>query len=453
MHALPFLDELAWRGLLYQYTEGVREMLADGPITAYCGFDPSARSLHVGNLVPVMGLAHLQRAGHRPIVLVGGGTGMIGDPSGKAAERTLNSLEVVEENARAIKHQLERFLDFTGRCAAVMRNNADWLLSLGAIEFMRDVGKHFTVNYMTAKDSVRSRLESGISYTEFSYMLLQAYDYLELHRREGVRLQIGGSDQWGNITAGVELIRRTVGVEAHAVTLPLVTTASGTKFGKTEAGAVWLDPSLTSPYKFYQFWINADDRDAARYLRLFTLLPRSEVEALEQALAERPEAREAQRALAAEVTTRVHGAEATRVAADASRLVFDRGADPRQFAPRVLEALMEELPAVAIALSSAVEGAVGPAVTVTALDGRAVPVAVKHSPGGLGVDVLDVFVATGLVKSKGDARRLLQQGGLYANGDKLAPEHAVLTVDGAIHGQYYVLRKGAREIAIVRLVA
>ena len=453
MHALPFLDELAWRGLLYQYTEGVREMLAAGPITAYCGFDPSARSLHVGNLVPVMGLAHLQRAGHRPIVLVGGGTGMIGDPSGKASERSLNSLEVVEENARAIKHQLERFLDFTGTRAALMRNNADWLMSLGAIEFMRDVGKHFTVNYMTAKDSVKSRLESGISYTEFSYMLLQAYDYLELHRREGARLQIGGSDQWGNITAGVELIRRTVGAEAHAVTLPLVTTASGTKFGKTEAGAVWLDPSLTTPYKFYQFWINADDRDTARYLRLFTLLPRSEVEALEQALGERPEAREAQRALASEVTTRVHGGEATRVAADASRLVFDRGADPRQFAPGVLETLMEELPAVAITLNSVLEGAVGAAVTVTAPDARVVPVAVKQTSDGPGVDVLDVFVATGLVKSKGDARRLLQQGGLYANGDKLAPEHAVLAVGAAIHGQYYVLRKGAREIAIVRLVA
>ena len=453
MIPLPFLDELAWRGLLYQYTEGVREMLAKGPITAYCGFDPSARSLHVGNLVPVMGLAHLQRAGHRPIVLVGGGTGMIGDPSGKAAERTLNSLEVVEENARAIRHQLERFLDFSGAHAALMRNNADWLMSLGAIEFMRDVGKHFTVNYMTAKDSVKSRLEAGISYTEFSYMLLQAFDYLELHRREGARLQIGGSDQWGNITAGVELIRRTMAAEAHAVTLPLVTTASGTKFGKTEAGAVWLDPALTSPYKFYQFWINADDRDAGRYLRLFTLLPRSEIEALERSLAEHPESRDAQRALAAEVTTRVHGADATRIAAEASKLVFDRGADPRQFAPGVLDALLQELPAAVIELASAADGATGGVVNVPTADGRTVPVSVKQTTNGAGVDVLDVFVATGLVKSKGDARRLLQQGGLYANGDKLAPENAVLSVAGAIHGQYYVLRKGGREIAIVRLVA
>ncbi len=350
MTVRSYLDELAWRGLLFQYTEGAREMLAAAPTVAYCGFDPTARSLHVGNLIPVMGLAHLQRAGHKPIVLVGGGTGMIGDPSGRTSERQLNSLEVVEENVRGIRHQLERFLDFSGPQGALMRNNAEWLMNLGAIEFMRDVGKHFTVNYMTAKDSVKSRLESGISYTEFSYMLLQAYDFLELYKREGARMQIGGSDQWGNITAGVELIRRSVGVEAHCVTLPLVTTASGAKFGKSEAGAVWLDPSLTSPYKFYQFWINADDRDVGKYLRYFTLLTREEIEALEAAATERPETREAQRALATDVTTRVHGAEAARDAADASRLVFDRGADPRQFASTVLESLTQELPSATVDL-------------------------------------------------------------------------------------------------------
>lgn len=452
MNRPSFLDELAWRGLLYQYTEGVREMLADGQITAYCGFDPTARSLHVGNLIPVMGLTHLQRTGHRPIILVGGGTGMIGDPSGKAAERTLNSLEVVEENSRAIRHQLERFLDFTGARAALMLNNADWLMSLGAIEFMRDVGKHFTVNYMLAKDSVKSRLESGISYTEFSYMLLQAYDYLELHRREGVRLQIGGSDQWGNITAGVELLRRTLGEEAHAVTLPLVTTASGAKFGKTEAGAVWLDPTLTSPYKFFQFWINVDDRDVGRYLRFFSLLGREEIEALERGVAERPEAREGQRALAADVTARVHGADAMRIAADASRIVFDREADPRQFAPGVLEALMQELPSVEIDVQSAAAGPAGGVIPVTAVDGRTIPVTVRRTSDGDGIDVPDVFVATGLVKSKGDARRLLQQGGLYANGDKLSSEVTVLLLSDAIHGAYYVLRKGARDIAIVKVI-
>ena len=426
-------------------------MLAAGPTVAYAGFDPTAVSLHVGNLIPVMGLAHLQRAGHRPIALVGGGTGMIGDPSGRSSERSLNSLEVVEENVRGIRHQLERFLDFSGARGALMRNNAEWLMSLGAIEFMRDVGKHFTVNYMTAKDSVKSRLDAGISYTEFSYMLLQAYDYLELHRREGVRLQIGGSDQWGNITAGVELLRRALGVEAHAVTLPLVTTAAGTKFGKTEAGAVWLDPTLTSPYKFYQFWINTDDRDLGKYLRFFTLLSREEIEGLERAATERPESREAQRALAVEVTSRVHGADATRVAADASKLVFDRNADPREFSASALAALMGELPSATIDLRDA--SAEGGSASVTSAEGAATTVTVKTRPDGAGIDVLDAFLATGLVKSKGDARRLLQQGGLYANGEKLSPDRAVLTASGAIHGQFYVLRKGAREIAIVRLVA
>jgi tyrosyl-tRNA synthetase len=449
---LPFLDELAWRGLLYQYTEGVREMLADGPAVAYCGFDPTARSLHVGNLIPVMGLAHLQRAGHRPIALVGGGTGMIGDPSGRTSERSLNSLEVVEENVRGIRHQLERFLDFSGVRGALMRNNAEWLMSLGAIEFMRDVGKHFTVNYMIAKDSVKSRLDGGISYTEFSYMLLQAYDFLELNRREGARLQIGGSDQWGNITAGVELLRRTAGVDAHAVTLPLVTTASGTKFGKTEAGAVWLDPTLTSPYKFYQFWINTDDRDVGKYLRYFTLLSREEVEALDRAVAERPESREAQRALAADVTTRVHGVDATRVAADASRLVFDRAADPCQFTATVLESLVGELPSALVDLTGTAAGD-GHTATVTTADHATTTVPVKGSSDGAGIDVLDAFVVTGLVKSKGDARRLLQQGGLYANGEKLSVENPVLSRRGAIHGTYYVLRKGGRDIAIVKFAS
>ena len=453
MTALSFLDELAWRGLLFQYTEGVREMLAAAPAVAYCGFDPTARSLHVGNLIPVMGLAHLQRAGHRPIVLVGGGTGMIGDPSGRTSERSLNSLEVVEENVRGIRQQLERFLDFSGDRGALLRNNAEWLMTLGAIEFMRDVGKHFTVNYMIAKDSVKSRLDSGISYTEFSYMLLQAYDFLELNRREGVRLQIGGSDQWGNITAGVELLRRTAGVEAHAITLPLVTTASGTKFGKTEAGAVWLDPSLTSPYRFYQFWINTDDRDVGKYLRYFTLLSREEVEGLERAVTERPESREAQRGLATEVTTRVHGTEAARDAADASKLVFDRAADPRQFAPSVLESLMQELPSTSVDLRDGIEGGEGGGATVTGVDGAPKTIPVKMGADGSGIDVLDAFMVTGLVKSKGDARRLLQQGGLYANGEKLSPENPVLSARGAIHGAYYVLRKGARDIAMVRLVA
>src|SRR3954453_3024231 len=288
------LDELSWRGMIYQQTDGLADALATAQVSAYVGFDPTAPSLHIGSLVPVMGLAHLQRAGHRPVALVGGGTGMIGDPSGKTSERPLASIEEIEANARAIGAQLERFLDFTGARAARMLDNATWLKPLKAVEFMRDVGKHFTVNYMLAKDSVQSRIEGGISFTEFSYMLLQAYDFLELNRRYGATLQMGGSDQWGNITAGIELIRRTAGAEAHGVTFPLVATAAGTKFGKTESGAVWLDATRTSPYKFYQFWINVENLDVGRYLRFFTLLPRAEIETLDRATTEHPEQREAQ---------------------------------------------------------------------------------------------------------------------------------------------------------------
>ena len=287
----PVLYELAWRELLVQSTDGLANALRDGIVSAYCGFDPTAPSLHVGNLVPVMGLVHLQRAGHRPIALVGGGTGMIGDPSGKSTERVLQDESAVAVNAASLRAQLERFLDFDGPKGAKMLDNAEWLQRLSLLDFLRDTGKHFSVNYMLAKDSVKSRLESGISFTEFSYMLLQAYDFLELNRREGVSLQVGGSDQWGNITAGLELIRRTNGNEAHALTFPLVTNANGTKFGKSESGAVWLDPERTSPYQFYQFWMGADDRDVSRFLRFFTLQSRAEIEALDAEVRTSPEHR------------------------------------------------------------------------------------------------------------------------------------------------------------------
>jgi tyrosyl-tRNA synthetase len=414
------LDELAWRGLLHQYTEGLGESLAAGPVTVYCGFDPSAPSLHVGNLIPVMGLAHLQRGGHRPIALVGAGTGMIGDPSGKRTERLLMTPEMVEDNAARIHSQLERFLDFTGPTAARMRNNADWLLPLTAIGFMRDVGKHFTVNYMVQKESVKSRLEEGISYTEFSYMLLQAYDYLELHRREGCTLQVGGSDQWGNITAGMELIRKVAGASAHALTYPLVATASGTKFGKTEAGAVWLDAELTSPYKFFQFWINVDDRDVGKFLRYFTLLPRKTIEALDRETSEHPERRAAQYALAQEVTTRVHGEEAARVAAEVSALLFGK-ADPKSLSAKALEALAEEVPFTRV------------------------------SSDGSDVDALEMFTSSKLVASKGAARRLLEQGGLYINGDRLSGDDKVVGQDRMLAGGHLLLRKGAREYALVKV--
>ncbi len=410
------LDELSWRGMVYQHTDGLADALATDSVSAYAGFDPTADSLHVGHLVPVMGLAHLQREGHRPIVLVGGGTGLIGDPSGKTSERQLVSAEEIEKNSRAIEKQLERFLDFSGPKAARMRDNAAWLRPLKAVEFMRDVGKHFTVNYMLAKDSVQSRIEGGISFTEFSYMLLQAYDFLELHRREGVTLQIGGSDQWGNITAGLELIRRVAGKTAHALTMPLVTTASGTKFGKTEAGAVWLDAARTSPYKFYQYWINVDDRDAGKYLRLFTLVPREEIEALEKLLSAAPEKREAQQALARDMTARVHGQEAARVAEEVSRVLFGK-ADPTSLTESVLRALSEEVP---FAES-------------------------REAPG-----LLDALVTLKLAASKGAARRLIEQGGVYLNGQRASADTELASAK-PLAGRYHLLRKGARDYGLVRV--
>ena len=410
------LDELGWRGLVHQHTEGLPAALAKQSVSAYCGFDPSASSMHVGNLIPVMGLMHLQRGGNRPFVVVGGGTGLIGDPSGKTAERQLHTMETVEENARALKAQLEHFLDFTGSHAAQMRNNADWLIPLGAVDFMRDVGKHFTVNYMLAKESVQARIEAGISYTEFSYMLLQAYDFRELFLREEVTLQVGGSDQWGNITAGMELIRRTAGGEAHALTFPLVTTASGTKFGKTESGNVWLDPERTSPYQFYQFWINVDDRDAGKYLRYFTLLSRKEIESLEREIAERPEARSAQQALAREVTTRVHGADAASVAEDVSRLLFGKG-DPRSLSPAGLVALSREVP-------------------FAQMSGD--------------VSVIDALAQLKLAASKSAARRLIEQGGVAVNGQRVAS--ATDPMGEALPGGYYLIKKGARDHGLVRKI-
>ncbi|MGQ0642695.1 MAG: tyrosine--tRNA ligase [Gemmatimonadaceae bacterium] len=418
-----YLSELEWRGLLFQATEGAREALDAGNVSGYVGFDPTAASLHVGHLVQIMGLVHLQRAGHRPVALVGGGTGLIGDPSGRAAERPLLTKEQAAENVAAIGGQLERFLDFSGPHAARLRNNYEWLSTLGAIDFMRDVGKHFTVNFMLGKESVKARLETGISYTEFSYMLLQAYDFLELYKREGVTLQQGGSDQWGNIVAGCELVRRTLGGAAHGVTLPLITTASGRKFGKTEAGAVWLDRASTSPYKFYQFWINVEDGDAGKYLRYFTLLQREEIEALEKALAERPERREAQEALAMDVTSRVHRADAADSARAVSRLLFDRTADPRQLTPEALRVLREEIPFQEISLGEAPNE----------------------------ISVIDLLVRTRLAPSKGEARRQMQQGGVSVNGRRVGAEEFHVSREEGILGGYFLIRKGARDLALVQI--
>lgn len=416
------LDELRWRGLLYDATDGLREALASRALRGYCGFDPSAASLHVGNLVAVMALVHLQRAGHQPVALVGGGTGLIGDPSGKTAERQLLDPAITAANAERIRGQLEHLLDARGASgpAVLMRDNASWLLSLRAVEFLRDVGKHFSVNYMLAKDSVKTRLDAGISFAEFSYMLLQAYDFLELHRRDGVTLQLGGSDQWGNITAGIELIRRTTGAEAHALTVPLLTTASGTKFGKTEAGAVWLDPARTSPFHFYQFWFNTDDRDVVGLLKRFTLLSAEQIGELEAAVAAHPERREAQRALAFDVTARVHGERAARLKAEVSESFLGVGGrDLRSVSREALAALEGEIP-------------------FHAVERRAE------------YDVVKLAAAVQLATSGSAARRLLQQGGLSVNGERLQPDQRVIRQESALENLYFLLQKGPHDIALIR---
>src|SRR5690606_12402814 len=429
--ASDILETLAWRGLLFQSTEGAGQALARGPVTVYCGFDPTAPSLHVGNLIPVMLLVHLQRAGHRPVALIGGGTGMIGDPSGKTKERELNPPALVAANSAAIRSQLERFVDFDGPAAATMVDNADWLLRLGAVEFIRDVGKHFTINYMLAKDSVKSRLESGISYTEFSYMLLQAYDFLELHRRLGVSFQVGGSDQWGNMTAGIELVRRVTGDEAHVLTAPLITTSSGLKFGKSEAGAVYLDADRTSPYQFFQFWINTEDRDVGTYLRFFTLFSREEIAKLDEESAAHPERRVAQQALAMDVTTRVHGPAQAGVAQEISRLLFG-GGDPAELSAHALDALRREIPFAEIVNNVGLDEADAAAPDVAA-------------------DIHSLLVMSGLCASRGEAKKLLKQGGVYLNGRRRTEQERFVREDELLPDRYVLLRKGARSYALVRL--
>ena len=412
--------------MLAETTEGLAEALARETVTAYIGFDPTAASLHVGNLLTVMGLARLQRMGHRPIALVGGGTGLIGDPSGKSLERNLLTFEQVESNAHGIRRQLERFLDFTPGLpnAALMRNNVEWLRPVGFLDFLRDVGKHFTVNYMMAKDSVKRRLEGeeGISFTEFSYQLLQAYDYLVLHDRDRCTLQMGGTDQWGNITAGCDLIRKMRAVRVHGLVWPLMTTSSGTKFGKTEAGTVWLDAELTSPFRFYQFWLNTDDRDVIGYLKLFTWLDRATINALEETMTRSPEQREAQRTLAREVTTLLHGAERNASAERASSLLF--GSSLVGATAGEILTVFDDVPSVAILRAVLLKG-------------------LTH---------VELAVRAGIVTSKGEATRLIKQGGFYLNDQRVTDERGLVTLDHAIDGQVIVLRKGQRERRLVRIV-
>jgi tyrosyl-tRNA synthetase len=417
--------ELEWRGLVSESTEGLRDVLAREIVTLYIGFDPPAASLHVGSLLPMMALARMQRFGHSPIAIVGGGTGMIGDPSGKTAERQLMSLEQIDANLAGIRAQLAKVLDFDapGNPARIV-NNADWLRPLNYLDFLRDIGKYFTVNYMLAKESVKRRIEQedGISYTEFSYLMLQSYDFLTLYDRYQCTLQMGGSDQWGNITAGADLIRRLRGAKAHGLVMPLVTTSSGVKFGKTEAGAVWLDPELTSPFRFYQFWLNTDDRDAVKYLKFFTFLGRDEIEALEAEVARAPERRDAQRVLAREVTRTLHGQEAVDRAEHASGLLFGE---------RISELDVDDIIAVFDDVPST---------------GMAMPL--FAAPG---MAIADMLVATEIAASKGEAMRLVKGGGVYVNNRRVTDERARLTAGEAIAGRMFVLRKGSRQYHLVRI--
>ncbi len=415
-------EEFEWRGLIYDASEGLKEALAGQKITGYIGFDPTAPSLHVGSLLPIMGLVRLQQYGHTPVALVGGGTGMIGDPSGKTEERQLLSKEQIEYNLEGIRAQLSRFLDFDARTnKALLVNNADWLVPVSMVDFLRDVGKHFTVNYMLAKESVKRRYEEGISFTEFSYMLLQAYDFLVLHDRYGCTLQMGGSDQWGNIVAGIELIRKLRGTRCYALVSPLVTTSAGIKFGKTEAGSVWLDANLTSPYRFYQFWYNTDDRDVVKYLKFFTMLNRQEIAALEALTASAPEKREAQKRLAEEVTLMVHGEYNLRKAIQASQVLFG-GEIADLNASEVLD-IFADVPSSDIP---------------------------RASFAGDGMPLVDLVIACGFAPSKGAARRLIEAGGIYVNNRRVADVQATIDLSALIEGQYLVLRKGAREYHLVR---
>lgn len=416
-------EEFEWRGMVSEKTEGAQEALAAGPVTAYIGFDPTASSLHVGSLLTVMGLARLQRFGHTPIALVGGGTGMIGDPSGKSQERVLLSTDQVNRNVVGIRAQLERFLDFSAvPNAARIVNNADWLGAIDVLTFLRDVGKHFSIGYMLQKESVSRRIESedGISYTEFSYLVLQSYDFLHLFDREACTMQMGGSDQWGNITAGTDLIRKVRGKRAHGLVWPLLKTSSGTKFGKTEAGTVWLDPERTSPFRFYQFWLNTDDRDVISHLKLFTWLDRGAIEAIENTVAAQPEGRQAQRTLAREVTTMVHGAAELARAERASAVLF--GGSLADASVDDILTVFDDVQSVALSKDEL-----------------------------LGLNTSALVARALLAGSKGEAARLIKQGGIYLNDRRVTDERAAVTLEDAIAGQVIVLRKGPRERRVIRI--
>ena len=424
---MDFLSELEWRGMLHDMMPGLKEQLENGSTAGYVGFDPTADSLHIGNLVPVMLLVHWQRAGHKPIALVGGATGMVGDPSGKTAERQLLDLDTLQRNLAGQQAQLEKFLDFTGANAAEVVNNYDWFKEWHFLDFIREVGKHITVNYMMAKDSVKNRLESGMSFTEFTYQLVQGYDFYHLWKEHGVKVQMGGSDQWGNIVTGTELVRRKGGGQAFAITAPLITKADGSKFGKSEGGNVWLDKDRTSAYKFYQYWINAADEDASRYLRIFTLLPREDIEALEVAHAANPGARAMQKALAEDVTRRIHGQADLDTAVAASALLFGKSTEDD------LRALPES------ELLSVFEGV--PQREVSRADLQSGMGIVDLLAGGEGA-----FLA-----SNGEARRALKEGSVSVNKTKVDEQKVVSEAD-LVGSGLILLQRGKKNYFLIRVL-
>ena len=416
------IDDLQWRGLIAQSTDldALRRELESGPLTYYIGFDPTAPSLHLGNLLQIQTMRRFQAHGHRPLVLVGGATGLIGDPK-MTGERTLNSVEVVQAWGERLRAELQRFFAFEGDAAATLVNNVDWTKDIDVISFLRDIGKHFSVNRMLDREAVAARLAGeGISFTEFSYQILQSNDFLELYRRHGCRLQMGGSDQWGNITAGVDLIRRVEGDHVHALTTPLVTKADGTKFGKTESGTVWLDADMTSPYAFFQFWLNADDRDIPTYLRLYSMKSHDEIEALEEVTRSQPARRDAQRALAEELTTLVHGAEATAAVEAAAGALFGQG-DLAAIPADVLDAALRELPHAVLEPSDIVDGRLP--------------------------DIVDLLTRSGLAPSRGQARRMIGEGGAYVNNVRVEDEATRPSQGDLLHGRYLVLRRGRKTLA------
>ncbi|MFH0761977.1 MAG: tyrosine--tRNA ligase [Bacteroidota bacterium] len=425
---MNFVDELRWRGLIHDIMPGTEEMLQKGMASAYIGFDPTSDSLHIGNLVGIMILKHFQICGHKPYALVGGATGMIGDPSGKSEERNLLDEQTLRHNQERIREQLSHFLDFSDNTpnGAVMVNNYDWMKEFSFLSFIRDIGKHITVSYMTAKDSVKKRLDSGMSFTEFSYQLVQGYDFLHLYKQYGVTLQMGGSDQWGNITTGTELIRRKAGGEAYALTSPLITKTDGGKFGKTESGTVWLDPEKTSPYHFYQFWLNVADADAVNYIRIFTFLPNEEIDGLTARHNEAPHERILQRKLAEEVTRIVHSQEALDSAVEASNILFGKGTH------ETLAALDERT------LMDVFEG-------VPMFD-------LERSLLTTGIPVMDLLaVHTGIFPSKGEARRMLQGGGLSLNKEKLSDPEEIINDSRLIKSRFLLVQKGKKQYYLIRV--